>query len=853
MYRLRKTFRAKQSTLSKKIVGLTVFLDALFLVVVIAALAFFYFKNIQNQRIQNAALESEKASLAIETFLTNTFSDLTNLSEDQDVINYLNYLKTTTSPVILDTEDPDYLIYHNFEMRIESMREYSIDSIYNFIFVASESECSTGLDGCYVGTSDEVSPIAWNLSERPWISDLGQKEETLTNPYMDSLSGEPVITFVKKVYDGTDLIGYIGIDVLVENIGKAIYSFDYYQDDSEKSLVVFISNLADPQIIYFSNPDYQDYSLLHFSEISNQDAVYGLDAGMELLVESKVGGEVVELNAFGSKGLLSTTELSDIGWEVSTFVYRSVQIGLELTFLILLGSILGLMVLISLILSHKINKTLNPINDILDSIEEIKNGNYDVSVNIKDNTELKYVADALNIMSKEIGKQVNLVYQNYVFDQLTGLKIRRAVHQEIEEHILAKSIKSAICLLDIENMKNINVTKGQNVADDLLKLVGERLSQTLRFKEGVYFNNGSEFVFIVPEIKQLDAVESEVQRVMEGFREPIIVQDLKVEIKIHVGIAIFPSDGKNMTELMKKCNTALYKAKQSSNARFVFYNDRLTREVNYGAQVNDELSYALERNQLYLKYQPLIDKKSDIYGFEALIRWSSPTLGEISPQIFISNAEESHLIIPIGTWILRKACQTQVTLSKKFGIDFVMSVNVSPIQLIQKDFLDNLKKIIKETDINPKCLALEITEGVLIESTLYLDETIDFLHSIGAKISLDDFGTGYASLTYLRKIPFDNLKIDKSFVDGIFASKKDHSIIGTIVDLVHNLDMKIIAEGVETRKQYEFLRQIQTDVFQGFLFSKALTFDEVILYIDQFYKVARNKRLDVFAASDYED
>jgi len=433
------------------------------------------------------------------------------------------------------------------------------------------------------------------------------------------------------------------------------------------------------------------------------------------------------------------------------------------------------------------------------------------------------------------------------------LKIRRAVHQEIEDHILSKSIKSAVCLFEIENIKNVNVTKGQNVADDLLKLVGERLSQTVKFKEGVYFNSGSEFVFLIPEIKQLDAVEVEVQRVLDSFRDPIIVQDLKVEIKVHIGIAIFPSDGKNMTELMKKCNTALYKAKQSNSAKFVFYNDRLTREVNYGAQVNDELSYALERNQLYLKYQPLIDKKSEIYGFEALIRWSSPTLGEISPQIFISNAEESHLIIPIGTWILRKSCQTQVALSKKFGIDFVMSVNVSPIQLIQKDFLDNLKKIIKETDINPTCLALEITEGVLIESTIYLDETIDFLHSIGAKISLDDFGTGYASLTYLRKIPFDNLKIDKSFVDGIFASKKDHSIIGTIVDLVHNLDMKIIAEGVETRKQYEFLKQIQTDVFQGFLFSKALTYDEVILYIDQFYKVARNKRLDVFAASDYED
>jgi len=173
---------------------------------------------------------------------------------------------------------------------------------------------------------------------------------------------------------------------------------------------------------------------------------------------------------------------------------------------------------------------------------------------------------------------------------------------------------------------------------------------------------------------------------------------------------------------------------------------------------------------------------------------------------------------------------------------------VSPVQILQKDFVSIVKNIVRDTDINPEFLTLEITESLFIEASVLLEDTIEELHKIGIKLSLDDFGTGYASLTYLRQINFDNLKIDKTFVDGIFANTKDHRIIGTIVNLVHNLDMKVIAEGVETKKQYEYLKEISTDVFQGYIFSKPLLLDEAFRFIDQFYKIPKTKRADVFAS-----
>ncbi len=522
------------------------------------------------------------------------------------------------------------------------------------------------------------------------------------------------------------------------------------------------------------------------------------------------------------------------------------NLGLELTYAGAAVAMFIFLIIMGITLTKRIKKTLSPLDDIMKAIDEIKLGHFDVEVKVEEKNELKEVAEAINSMSKDIGEQVNLVYRNFVYDAVSGMKNRRACHKEIEQMMTSSSDKTAFCLIDIVNMKSINMLRGQAVGDELLKIFADKLVKYVGDKEKVFANSGSDFLFILPKISTLEAVDKIIKIILEGYRDPLEVRETKIDVKINVGVSVFPYDGRKVDELIKKCDTALFKAKQAGNMKYVFYNDQITKEVNYTSQIREQMPEAIRRNQMYLQYQPLIDIKNEVYGFEALVRWKSPILGEINPQLFINLAEESHLIIPIGEWVLREACRSQVEMAKIFDKQFVMSINVSPVQILQKEFVDMLERIINDTGIDPKYLVLEITESVLIDSTIALEDAINYIHQISARIALDDFGTGNASLAYLRKLPFDTLKIDKSFIDGIFSSKKDHSIVGSVIDLVHNLNMKVVAEGVESRKQYEFLKQIGCDIYQGFMFSKPLDFEDTIEYVDQFYKVAKAKRVDVF-------
>jgi diguanylate cyclase (GGDEF)-like protein len=843
--------RFVHSIISKRIVSLTMFLNALFFVIVMAFVAFVFVQQYETSSGQNTQNTAITLATSMDHLVEEVVRDGAYLASDASVIAYLDYVLDHEIEVITDPNDPHYEVYRDFMMKLEGVYSHR-DDVYHRVFLAIDDDgCSSG-DGCRITHEATLSAPSWQLSEQAWFYDLGDEAYRFSQPYVDG-DDTRLITLVHPVQATSGDVGYIGIDMIYSNLVSWIDAQNNAMD--EATHVVLYLDRETPQILYVSHPDHGGYRLLEGTDILSLDQTLGFgDSGMSYLIaHSSQSGQPQKLAIFGQKQLVGYSAVSSSDWVVAVMTEIPAYFLLEYFFLILFGGVLVILWLISLIVSHRIRKTLSPIGDILLAIDDIKQGNYHVNVAISENNELQSVGEALNLMSQEIGKQVELVYKSVAFDPLTGLKNRKASHQELDAALENSNDKMAICLLEIANLQSVNVLKGQSVAEELVSKVAERLKAHVPDRHYLYNNGGYEFIFIIGNVMSLERIEKELNRILDKFIEPVSFKNLKVNVRFNVGISVYPSDGKSINDLIKKAETALYKARQNLGGNFVFYNDQLIKEVSYKAEISEQLALAIKNEQLYLRYQPLIDNRNEIYGFEALMRWNSPTLGEISPNVFVSNAEESHLIIPIGHWVLREACLAQVAMRKRFDKKFVMSVNVSPVQLLQKDFIDNLKVIIRETEIDPTFLVLEVTEGVLIESSIYLEEVIKYLHEIGAKIALDDFGTGYASLTYLKQIPFDNLKIDKSFIDGIFGPKKEHAIVEKIVQLAHTLEMKVIAEGVEKRKQYEYLRQIQADVFQGFLFSKPLSFDDSCRYIDQFLKVAKNKRIDVFAGKDFSE
>ena len=842
-----KKNKEKKISLSKRIVSLTVFIDAFFLIILATGFLFYTFYSINQNKTELVKTQTQAIVNSTSKFLDSIKKDLDLLAINPNVINYLNFVNEGNNPNI-DESAEDYHIFYDFLTVTNSVVNHQSEGAYDLIFIATEYNCLTATDGCAITNTGIILHETWYITQRPWFIDLGDDLEKFTDPYIDAISGDYTFTFVKRVYHEEQEIGYIGIDMSLNSLANLIADIDKEINGEIAEVLVFTKYDVNPTLVFYSKDIYDDYFMKNLSESLTIDQSAGFeDNGLHSLLANRQSNDVLRINFYDTDYLVTFNTLEDYGWQLVILVDNTVMISMELMFVILLSAIGLLIYITSLIINRNIKRVLAPVHRIIESLEEIKNGNYNVKINLIENNEIKEIGDAINLMSKEIERQVNLVYETFAYDLLTGLKNITAASLDINKNVLSGSRKAAICLFQVENIKNINIIKGQIVGDNLLKTIALELKSILGNSEYIYANGHDEFIYIMTDINSLEHVESNVSKILGHFKEPLIVKNIKLEVKFHIGISVYPNDGQVLDDLLKKSDTALYKAKTSGTKRYLFYNENIAREISYKAQVAEQLAKIVENQELYLKYQPLVDNRNELYGFEALARWHSPILGEISPENFITNAEENYMIVPIGNWVLKEACKMQVRMKELYAREYVMSVNISSIQLMQFDFVDTIKAIIKETDISAEYLTLELTESVFLDSTAMIEEKITDLKEIGVRFSLDDFGTGYASLTYLRQIDFDNIKVDKSFISGVFGTENDHKIVGTIVNLVHNLDMKVIAEGVETKKQYEYLKQIGTDVFQGYMISEPLKEDEVQVFMKMFYKISKAKRMDVLA------
>ncbi len=381
----------------------------------------------------------------------------------------------------------------------------------------------------------------------------------------------------------------------------------------------------------------------------------------------------------------------------------------------------------------------------------------------------------------------------------------------------------AVMFIGLDRFKRINNALGYPVGDEVLQQVSRSLVATVRDSDSVFRYGSDEFVIVLHDVQHPQQTQHIADKVLRTISATRHVAGHDLSVTASLGISIYPNDSCNAVELIKHAETAMHTSKERGANDFSFY----TKDMNLRAQRQQNLEsairQALERDEFVLHYQPKLDLRSGrIVGAEALIRWFQPRSGWVSPADFIPVAEDSGLIVPLTQWVLRQACE-QAQAWRGMGLPpLCMSVNVSPIDFRQRDFVDNLAAILKQSGLPPARLELEITESVLMQN---VDETVDILQKIkamGVRLALDDFGTGYSSLSYLRRFPIDVLKIDQSFVRGLNVNSQDAQLISAIIGMGKSLELNIIAEGVETVEQLNFLKTQQCEEGQGFLFSKAV-------------------------------
>lgn len=411
-------------------------------------------------------------------------------------------------------------------------------------------------------------------------------------------------------------------------------------------------------------------------------------------------------------------------------------------------------------------------------------------------------------------------------DSLTGLPNRSLLRDRIEQAIVKAQRDNhlvAVVFVDLDHFKLINDSLGHHVGDRLLLEVADRLIACVRSHDSVARQGGDEFVLVLTELHEENEILAIVSRLLEIISQPWMDEGQEYGLSCSVGISCYPQDGGDPDALLRCADAAMYKAKESGRSTYHFYTPELNLAISERLELENSLRHALEREEFRVYYQPRIDVASGrIIGAEALIRWDCPGKGIIPPDSFISIAEETGLIIPIGQWILEEACRQNSAWQRAGLAPINVSVNLSPIQFRHTGLVQSVASALAQAGLDPAFLELELTESFVMHDAERINVAMKSLKTLGVDIAVDDFGTGYSSLSYLKRFPVDRLKVDKSFVRDIDSDPDDAAIVRAIITLGHALGLKVVAEGVETLAHLEFLRQHGCDELQGYYFSRPI-------------------------------
>jgi diguanylate cyclase (GGDEF)-like protein len=460
-------------------------------------------------------------------------------------------------------------------------------------------------------------------------------------------------------------------------------------------------------------------------------------------------------------------------------------------------------------------------DDQMLALSAVKTGAQDYLVKGKLDRELLVRAMHYSIERKRYQEQLE---HQANYDALTGLPNRNLLHDRLKQAVFAQRQQRSIAVvfIDLDHFKFINDSLGHSAGDRLLRQMADRLREAVRDGDTVSRLGGDEFILVLNDQHTEDIVFRAMQRIIAKVSEPVVLEGQELTVTCSAGISLYPQDGPDVDTLLKNADAAMYRAKDHGRNNFQFYTAEMNKLVNERLSLEANLRRAVERDELVLHYQPKHDLRTGaIVGVEALLRWSHPEWGLVYPDRFVPLAEETGLIGPMGEWVLRTACAQNRAWQDAGLPPVVMSVNLSPRQFRQDALFKTVARILAETGLRPEFLEMEITESMVMHNMEISIAILKGLRELGVQLSVDDFGTGYSSLAYLKTLPIGILKIDRSFVHDINGRADDGGLLArAIISLGHSLKLKVIAEGVETESQLDFLKAHQCDEAQGFYFSK---------------------------------
>ena len=685
--------------------------------------------------------------------------------------------------------------------------------------------------GSFIGAEElQLDSLYWHND----ISLRGINDYTYCTALAPSLiyPEKTVFSVIAPVYSSENIIGYVGMELEKSGLKKILEQYTF----SSGCYPIITCNYG--SIVYSpSSPEFE--------------AKYDLNTAplLNIIVQSSSFDGVLDSfsNGIGldNKTYFNVDKSVVPNWNmVILFDKASIDGG---AYNIFMGSVIVLACLLALLAIYIKNKQkyeyklLDKINESVENIAA-ENFKYVIDTAAAPDNSLVRTAEQLNKISTTLAAKNEIILQYSLNDTLTGIPNRNTLYYHLESIISRNKSgetisdgRFAVMFVDLDNFKWLNENLGHNFGDAVLCTFATMLSTSLCKIGRVFRFSGDEFIVIVEFGSDYQKIYRAIDTMQSVFSKQIKVMSDNIYIKFSVGVSIYPDDDDTADMLLRDADMALHKAKDSGKDRVSFYTNAAKRQNFSKAAISQQISEAIKNGELYLNYQPIISSDTcDIHGFEVLVRWDSPVFGHIPPQEFINVAEETGDIVQIGMWIFESACRFLKTLCENYRDDIIMSINVSPIQLKRADFLDSIKHVIEITQLDTKNIQVEITESTLIDFLDNDNSVIDELNKMGISLALDDFGTGYSSLNYLKNFPIKCLKIDKSFVDEINNNKRDQAITDSIIDLVHSLGIKTVAEGIETVGQYNFLKNMKCDYIQGFLMSKPLNEEDALEFVERY-------------------